>query len=612
MERLKAQLGMDILALMVLSIAWTTASIAAGLGYAKTEEDCPVYQQEPLHEYNDIYPEDGVLNTQLTVAMKLYCVPVWDDDNTRWEIKKLNLRTYGVGREGQEVWGTPGPFFYLRKSTEGTHDGTRFNMQLRNRLPAGGDPMQCNEYPGAPADQKTPNCFHGDNVTNFHFHGFHISPQAPQDDVSIKIYPGGKYNYKLDPIPWNQAEGTHWYHAHKHGSTALQVLNGLAGVFIIEGPFDDWLENYYEKRYGKEIKEQILTLQQIEEQLPFASQDARNKKPSKLLVNGQADPIITMRPGEIQRWRFIAATMSDAAAVEVEFQHVQVKQIAMDGVAFAPENYARQPLTRGGNFSLSPGNRADFLVKAPLDLGRYFLSQKGVGKKVVDTAAPEAQAASDPNLFTIQVTGLPRPMEFPEPEDWPKLPKFLHDIPTPPTDNDKTVAYSMDGSAGNKSTKFFINGMQYESGCAAQTVVLNTTEKWTITNDSNPEHPFHIHVNPFQVVKYGRSDIDKDYSPPYVWQDTIALPSGTEESKSSVEIYQRFSNYTGAYVQHCHILGHEDRGMMLNVQTVCPKSGQKLEYGKPIVGGQECIDSPRIDAMPKCEAEKISEATGHR
>jgi FtsP/CotA-like multicopper oxidase with cupredoxin domain len=92
----------------------------------------------------------------------------------------------------------------------------------------------CNLADFPPLATEWPSCFHGDNVTNMHFHGFHISPQPPQDFVLLSLYPQGTphvtpspteqvgtYQFTLDPIPYTQAEGTHWYHPHNHGSTAL-------------------------------------------------------------------------------------------------------------------------------------------------------------------------------------------------------------------------------------------------------------------------------------------------------------------------------------------------------------------------------------------------------
>jgi FtsP/CotA-like multicopper oxidase with cupredoxin domain len=165
-------------------------------------------------------------------------------------------------------------------------------------------------------------------VTNLHYHGTHVSPQPHQDYVLLQLFSKdqtnppppdpnkpentfstaiGQYQTNIDPLPWNQAPGTHWYHPHKHGSTSVQVLNGMAGALIITGPFDGWLHGLYD---GK-LVDRVLVVQQIGSELNFFSRGLPHYPP-QALVNGYATPKITMKRGEIQRWRFIGATMQRA------------------------------------------------------------------------------------------------------------------------------------------------------------------------------------------------------------------------------------------------------------------------------------------------------------
>jgi FtsP/CotA-like multicopper oxidase with cupredoxin domain len=106
-----------------------------------------------------------------------------------------------------------------------------------------------------------------------------------------------------------------------------------------------------------------------------------------------------------------------------------------------------------------------------------------------------------------------------------------------------------------------IDGAQFEdSGKIQYCMQLNTVEDWILTNDNNgPAHPFHIHINPFQVLEINGKPASEG-SP--IWQDVIAIPSG-----GSVKIRHRFADFTGIYVMHCHILAHEDRGMMKLVRV---------------------------------------------
>ena len=586
---------------------------------------CPPYIQEKLHDLDriSVHPKSRVLKTNLLVRVKERCIPVWgglnSNSGTEWVMENMTLQTYGYQRNPYKpinpddpndpniTWSAPGPLFYLEKATSPfTNNGSQFKMVLYNRLPLNTEnPGQCNSWENPRLS--FPNCFHGDQSTNFHFHGFHVSPQPHQDDVGIRIDPEGtpstgdpnqaigQYRFDLDALNWRQAEGTHWYHAHKHGATSIQVLNGLVGMFVIQGPFDRWLNRTF---WPHKLKEKKIVIQQIRELL---WPDQRTKPRVRFtLANGQANPIIKMKPGEVQRWRFLNATMQAAGQVKLTFQGLEAKQIAMDGIRFAPKNYRRQPLLNVDSFDIHPGNRADFLVKAPRRSGRYYVTVEVIGEvdaaRMRDIENRDQQIiASIPNypynqppLLSIDVTGYPKTMKFPR--SLTPLPKYLTDIP-PPTKH-RTVLYSQIGTP--PTNQHLIDGVKFDPSCANQTTVLNTTEQWRVENNSTVEHPFHIHTNPFQVVEYRGIK----FSPPFVWQDTLALPAGTRQNHGATVINQRFLDFTGGFVQHCHILGHEDRGMMLGVQTVCPNR----QYGEPTPGrNSECRTGNYIPALPTCD-----------
>ncbi len=693
------------------------------------------------------------------------CVQTWG-----WQVQ--NLRSYGSPKNpGQRIdpknpndpnirWGYPGPTLRARtqilknpnqppnpQTNPQVTPGTRIKLGLYNYLDKATykDSVECNPAtygacsnsannctsdddcspspPGkcvtTPVPQHHPECFHGDNVTNLHYHGTHVSPLPHQDYVLLNLFPygsadvpTGKENYALgmyqtdiNPLPWNQAPGTHWYHPHKHGSTSLQVLNGLSGSLIITGSFDDWLNNMV---YGGKLVDRVLVLQQVTSDVNFFNKGIATPK---VLVNGFATPTIKMRPGEIQRWRFIGATVQASATLEIGFDPriKETFQIAQDGVQFVWQNYARQPYrdVEGtySNFKLFPGNRADFLIKAPDTKGMYSVDSRVVAAGLAETvmklikleesmdqrvppmqAMEEAMAAGrvpvdasgNPLLFTIEVTGDPvPPARFPatmpiEPEVtggpptdpacatpqkpdycWPVTPSYLEDLPAPlDVKKPRQVAFSIDGSSGVQPNSFWINNSQYDHSCAGATMVLNSTEDWLIANklgrDGNISmmpHPFHIHINPFQVHKNG----DRKFDPPYVWQDTLALPTtnptdrpagpifnnrdaqtkcpracaadnatwnqewkttipgelsvcGCIQTEATVLIRHRFDDYTGAYVIHCHFLGHEDRGMMWNVQTVC-KPDQPRIFGTARKSGEQdvCAGPKPSPALPACK-----------
>jgi FtsP/CotA-like multicopper oxidase with cupredoxin domain len=678
------------------------------------------YVQAPLREPMQIGAVNGQLETELVVALRDRCVPVWIPSTSRWEMQTLRLRTYGVPRDpdvpiGEAdagdpdsrkiAWSSPGPTFVVDAATRpGAPDGTRLKVRLYNRMPFEADPhacvtnIKCNtsgpnegidpatgkcKQPLDPKDGafepqiphqrvdgqviEPPNCFHGESSTNLHFHGFHVSPQAPQDDVNLELRPPpppgtaiaamphgahgaratvayGHYDYALDPLRYTQAPGTHWYHAHKHGATALHVLNGQIGAIEVRGEFDRRLDAYFAARGGGALVDRLLVVQQIQASQPGiggADQTAA------VLVNGQGNPIVTMKRGEIQRWRFVGATMQASAALRIGFPDVtgkrspEVRQIAMDGVQFSPDNYACQPFLNNPDctpapddssfdeltaFNLSPGNRVDLLIKAPDTAGTHCLVVD-ITAKLAETNKSRQQHAARAALtqgtcgvsntlgplLTLVVQDEARPMTFPQPREFPPMASFLADLP-PITDpaRQRAIRYEMVGQttltdpprqgAGSGVTQFWINQEKYDGNCVNETLTVDVPERWTLWNNSlGVSHPFHIHQNPFQLL----SQSDRGTYRYPVWRDVMPIPAAKTSGTNPPFAWPVNSNpedathpwgnaviayvakeFTGGFVNHCHILGHEDRGMMHNTQAVC-RTGTWATTG-PVPPGATC------------------------
>ncbi len=618
------------------------AALAAAAADAQTCEPC-VFDQ-PLVEPFEISSQNGVLDTSLRVELKSHKVPVWEF-NGSWQccLRAMSLRTYGYPAGPGFKFAFPGPTLRLRKPSTPTTLGDRLRLLLVNALPLASDDLcdpGCNCAQDPPpqccldADEH-PNCFHGLNTTNLHFHGSHVSPQPPQDFVLLELRPGGSptgppthgrgvvavgsYQFDVHPLRYTQSDGTHWYHAHKHGSVALQLGDGMAGALLIQGPFDDFLKSFYSPQGG--LDEKILIVQQVHG-LNFAAPIGQTSLPPPL-VNGQTGPKITMFPGEVQRWRLVSATMQGGAQITIDFNGpnqgpLAAKQIAMDGIQFAPKNYDRQPFLPGDlqEFRLSPGNRADFLVRAPLQPGIYRVTYDVFGH-VEETRRREAlqslleflgPGGEEPTLLTVEVVPCTncQPMSFPTPLQWPPLPPYLADIGPLPT-RERQLFFALEnpdgtpGSPGVQPTHFFIGlaqgeNRQFDPDCVDVTVALGSAEQWRIHNNlslgGTPFHVFHIHTNPFQLIQSGTTT----YEAPYPWMDSITL---ADMSLGPTVIRHRFEQLTGEYVLHCHFLGHEDRGMMLGVQAVCPN--QPDSFGKARAdGGPECVAGNYIPAAPRC------------
>jgi len=500
---------------------------------------CGDLVQEELKELTTVRAETGVLSTTLEVWPSMIKVPVFNTVTRTCEEKTFAGRMYRDPVSGRLAF--PGPTLRVRRA-DGTHKGDSIRVLLKNRLPPSSDSEKCvwaGAGPGlcdCPASllnppqccfQKTEpsgmNCFHGSNTTNLHFHGAHVSPQKPQDWVFLELSPPGQgfphgrhenqvtgeFQYEIDPLNERQPEGTHWYHPHKHGSTAEQVGNGMAGALIVEGPFDDWLR----AQYGGKLAEKVMILQQVHDlnftsvtrvgrQFPEVEKPGDKELPPGTpmpLINGQFAPRITMNPGEVQRWRVISATMEASAQLVIDLDglrprkdRIQARQIAMDGVRFSPKNYLLQPLLTMADhkFQLSPGNRADFLVKAPPSLagslvwipyevigaienqGGEIKTEKGTGKgglraetrKALDLLAPGDDR--QPALLAVYICkpGGPKPedrgcaeksMTFPK--ALPPLPDFLRPIAPRTNQPIRNVQFQVLG-AGNPPSLPVANG----------------------------------------------------------------------------------------------------------------------------------------------------------
>lgn len=412
-----------------------------------------------------------------------------------------------------------------------------------------------------------------------------------------------KWNGK--PTSMGQSPGTHWYHGHKHGSTALNLANGMAGALIIEGDYDDVLRPFFTKQV-------VLVFQQYGAQVnlmkaadPKASQ---NVNADLVFVNGGYKPVLQMNPNEMQLWRIVNACHQKALAINAPAPNgLQWVQTAQDGVQFDPGttdpgNY--NPAVTNANFpvpaiaptapatlpsssgSLAPANRIDLLVLAPPAAGDYLVTIPGKNPVTLFTV----KVVQDKNVKVI-----PNPMPFPTTAQFPKMPGFLADIDPAAVTVRRDLHFASVAAAGSNNPpktaqnrsdippyappKHTINGKQFDSHID-QAMLLGATEEWTLYNDSpGAAHPFHIHINPFQVVEILNPSISKNpvqLAGPWIWWDNFAIPpaaippDGDKKTQVSgyVKMLTRFVDFTGMYVLHCHILGHEDRGMMQLVEVV--------------------------------------------
>ena len=365
------------------------------------------------------------------------------------------------------------------------------------------------------------------------------------------------------------------------------------------------------------------------ERFPGVEGGPPNPGPPPFAVNGSLQPTLTMYPGQVKLLRIINSSTVSGFYISQLPPGFTWRQTAQDGVQFDNGNYiarAQRPVFVG------PANRVDILVKAPAQAYPYLLPFTVSQSTSVSTAQ-----SGEPSvvLFNFSVTGSGRAMTLVP--AMPARPSFLNDITAKEVTGDanQTLTFKTAG-LGSGQSQHTINGLKWDEKGAIIEMPLNSVGEWTVLNETNGriDHPFHIHINPFQVTevfdprapvldKTGRPVRDakgqvvpvymvsttqptlqagqcwlnpdnKDTwkpcpaaAPSYsaktnIWWDVFPIPAGIDSPKGTIPGYfkfrTRFVDYGGSYVLHCHILAHEDRGMMFQVNVGPKAKGMRMRH----------------------------------
>jgi FtsP/CotA-like multicopper oxidase with cupredoxin domain len=386
-----------------------------------------------------------------------------------------------------------------------------------------------------------------DKTTNLHTHGLHVSPEGISDNIYLMVEPGQSANYEYR-IPPDHPSGTFWYHPHHHGAVASQVFGGLAGAIVIEDAIDDIPEM-------RATTERVLLLSDPRIGTTSSVLDAttaekqQGREGDVILVNGQLRPQVTATAGTVERWRIVNTSTSRYYRLSVDSADMHL--IGLD--------QGRLPSPRKvTDVTLTPGQRAEVLVPlttagtvtlSTTEVERGKNMSMGGGMGGMGSGSTGGSIGPTTALLTIDVASAPAAPAV-------ALPASVR--PTMPTAGQATAKRSISfGAMSMGNGEFVIDGQPFSADRITAAPSLGTTEDWTITNNSMMDHPFHIHVWPFQVIS--RSD---GTSPDPGWRDTVNIPTGT-----SVTIRIPFEDFGGKTVFHCHILDHEDLGMMANVNV---------------------------------------------
>ncbi len=554
------RLTTGITAALVFLLAAPQAACANNYALGPQRTELPGIGEVDFVEPGVVEAKDGILDTELKVVL------VTEDGKAVdcGDKPQADARYYrAYMAQGQTEPKPTGPTLKFSK-------GDRLRILLRNELCKTDDEHTSAGFAGNPPQVSiNRNKQHGINHTNLHTHGLWVSPAGNSDNVLISVAPGTDFQFEY-LIPEDHVPGTHWYHPHKHGSVATQVQTGMSGALIMTGGID-------EIPAVKQARERVMVIQRFVASdriaaIPAAATADRLRFPDDQIttVNGLMAPTIKgVAPGQTERWRIVSAMaaarlniwvekvrprLGQCGASEAPDGSVPLHPIAYDGIPVAKVHAWRE-------IRLYPGNRADLMLRFG-EPGTYVICNN-----------PRSGKPDFGPIGYVQVdqARVAPPMPIPDafgPQY--RYPSLLDDEQVAKLQ--RQILFSEDYGEGFPDS-VRIDNKQFDPNRVDQRVPLDAKQEWVLKNDSKNEgdfHPYHIHVNPFQLVD-SSDPIYSDERMKGVWLDVVGIPGspgkGEGRGPGYVQIRSHFKRFIGLYVIHCHILSHEDGGMMQIVEV---------------------------------------------
>ena len=367
-----------------------------------------------------------------------------------------------------------------------------------------------------------------DEPTTVHWHGIHL-PASSDGSPFNPIAPGETHDYVFT-IPYGTA-GTYWYHPHPDHRTGYAIAIGLFGGIVVHAAHSP---------LPAAIPEKLLILSdnrfKPDGSVDFPDMrsqqgtidDENGREGNVLFVNGEVNPTFTIRSGEVQRWRIINA--SAARVYRLVLSGHTFLHVGSDGGLFEKPIEVKDIL-------LATGERVELLVRGTDAPGGESVLQT----LPYDRYAPQTRPKdwqTPLQLLTLRTTNQ-------TPVKAPAIPSTLRVIPALDTTK-VTAVRTIVMSQG------LINGRTMDMNRVDITAPLGATEIWKIENIVGMDHPFHLHGFQFQVLD--RNGVPEKYRS---WKDMIDVPK-----HETARIIVRYDDFPGKWMFHCHILNHEDMGMM--------------------------------------------------
>lgn len=369
--------------------------------------------------------------------------------------------------------------------------------------------------------------------TSVHWHGMHL-PARMDGGPHQEIRPGATWSptWTVD-----QPAATLWYHPHPHGATQEHVTRGLAGLFIVDDERAD--RHGLPDRYGVDDVPVIVQDQSIGGDGQFDTRD----RGDTILVNGTYGPYLDVTTEKV-RLRLLNASTSRVYDFGLSDDRA-FALVATDG------GFLEQPFATD-RIRLSPGERAEIVVAMrpgettvlrsyPPDLGdNFFADVFGGGRDQFDVLELRAAPALEPSAdIDGRLTAIER---------------------LDPADATRSRAFRLSGTQ--------INQRKMDMGRIDEVVEVGATEVWEVSNQDGQVHNFHVHDVQFQVLSVDGRPPDPTLAG---WKDTVLV-----QPNRTVRLIMRFADFADPgtpYMYHCHLLMHEDRGMM--GQFVVVEPGQR-------------------------------------
>ena len=530
-------------------LACTPANVFAADGRATPTDPCPrplagsVVSRPP-----DLFSRDGVLNVAFNYVTTL------DDVG----------RTLFCFRTPE---GLVSPTLHVKP-------GDTLNLTVTNKIPAppSGSATE-------PVSDASTTC--GDKTTtvtsvNVHYHGTNTSPACHRDEaIHTVINSGQTFQYSLK-FPPDQPPGLYWYHPHVHGLAEAAVQGGASGAIIVSG-----IENVQPLVSG--LPERILI---IRDQSLAADQNSDASAPSwDLSLNYVPVPYPSYTPATIQMkrdreefWRVANASADTIIDLQLQFDGVAqpLLVVGLDGVPTGSQDGTRRgKIVKQTDIRIPPAGRAEFIVTGPsAKVRNATLLTLNVNTGPVGDNDPQRPLATiNPTDITTQPpVVMPIPSSAPNPQQF----EGLHDAVVTRHRHLYFSEVISDPNNPASPTNFFITvdgatrTLFDPNNPPAITTTQGSVEDWTIENRTGENHEFHMHQIHFELLKRNGVSVPE---PDQQFLDVVEVPfwSGTG-SYPSVKVRMDFRGMDiGDFVYHCHILGHEDNGMMAIIR-VLPRS----------------------------------------